>query len=320
MLVAGGVLTPRDEQLARTERWLAELLATIDIPEHRLLVQAFATWRVLRRLRRGAEARPAPRTYTAHARNKIKAAGDFLAWLAARDTALADCRQADIDEWLTTGPAACHVRDFVIWAAQHRHCDELAVAGPERRTGTATAPDQRWAQLATLLHDERLATIDRVAGCFLLLFGQQQSRIAVMTTDQVSQRGQDVFVRFGQHDVPVPEPLGVLLIQLIAEGKSYTGIGSPAQTPWLFPGGLPGRPITASQLAHRLRALGISTQAGRRATLLDLAAQLPAAVLADLVNLHPTTATKWMHQAGGDWNRYAAELARTRHHQPCGSP
>lgn len=320
MLVAGGLLTPRDEQLARTERWLADLLATIDIPEHRLLVQAFATWRVLRRLRRGTQSRPAPRTYTAHARNKIKAAADFLAWLAARDTALTHCRQADIDEWLTTGPGACHVRDFVIWAARHRHCDELTVAGPERRTGTATAPDQRWAQLATLLHDERLATIDRVAGCFLLLFGQQQSRIAVMTTDQVSQRGQDVFVRFGQHDVPVPEPLGALLIQLIAEGKPYTGIGSPAQTPWLFPGGLPGRPITASQLAHRLRALGISTQAGRRATLLDLAAQLPAAVLADLVNLHPTTATKWMHQAGGDWNRYAAELARTRNHQPCGSP
>ncbi len=41
------------------------------------------------------------------------------------------------------------------------------------------------------------------------------------------------------------------------------------------------------------------------------------AVLADLVNIHPTTAVKWMHQAGGDWTRYAAELARTRNHQPC---
>ncbi|MFC6870862.1 hypothetical protein [Haloechinothrix salitolerans] len=317
MLVAGGVLPPRDEQLARTEKWLAALLATIDIAEHRRLVQAFATWRVLRRLRRGTEARPAPRTYTAHARNNIKAAVAFLTWLAAKDTTLADCSQADIDQWLTTDPAASHVRDFVLWAAEHRHCDEFTVAEPERRTGTATAADQRWEQVATLLHDDHLATIDRVAGCFLLLFGQQQSRIAVMTTDQVSQRGPDVFVRFGQHDVPVPEPLGELLLRLIAEGKPHTAIGSPAQTPWLFPGGLPGRPITASHLAHRLRALGISTQAGRRAALLDLAAQVPAAVLADLLNLHPTTATKWMHQAGGDWNRYAAELARTRNHQPC---
>jgi hypothetical protein len=43
---------------------------------------------------------------------------------------------------------------------------------------------------------------------------------------------------------------------------------------------------------------------------------MPAAVLADLLGLHPTTAVKWMHQAGADWNRYAADLARDRNHQP----
>ncbi|MGH3843839.1 MAG: hypothetical protein ACRDS0_20690 [Pseudonocardiaceae bacterium] len=106
------------------------------------------------------------------------------------------------------------------------------------------------------------------------------------------------------------------MLELINHGKPYVGIGSPPNSPWLVPGLLPGRPITASRLAERLRTLGISTQAGRRATLIDLAAQLPAAVLADLINLHPTTAVKWMHQAGGDWTRYAAELARTRNHQP----
>jgi hypothetical protein len=56
----------------------------------------------------------------------------------------------------------------------------------------------------------------------------------------------------------------------------------------------------------------LSLAGGRRAALIDLAAQLPAAVLADLLGLHPTTAVKWMHQAGADWNRYAAELARAR--------
>ncbi len=48
----------------------------------------------------------------------------------------------------------------------------------------------------------------------------------------------------------------------------------------------------------------------------DLAARLPAAVLADLLNITPGTAVRWMHQAGGDWNRYAAEIARTHNHQP----
>jgi hypothetical protein len=39
-------------------------------------------------------------------------------------------------------------------------------------------------------------------------------------------------------------------------------------------------------------------------------------VLADLLNLTPTTAVGWVHDAGGDWSRYAAELAQARSHQP----
>lgn len=78
-------------------------------------------------------------------------------------------------------------------------------------------------------------------------------------------------------------------------------------------GGRGGDGITPATLGERLRALGIYAQAGRRAALLDLAAQLPAAVLADLLGLHQTTAAKWMHQAAGDWSRYAAELTRRPH-------
>lgn len=62
--------------------------------------------------------------------------------------------------------------------------------------------------------------------------------------------------------------------------------------------------------------LGIRAMPGRRAALIDLAAQLPAAVLADCLNLSPGTAVRWMHQAGADWNRYAADIARSRDHQP----
>lgn len=79
---------------------------------------------------------------------------------------------------------------------------------------------------------------------------------------------------------------------------------------------MPGMPLTPARLGERLRKLGIAAQTGRRAILTHLAAQLPAAVLADLLNLAPTTAVHWVRDAGGDWNRYAAELARTSNHQP----
>jgi hypothetical protein len=69
---------------------------------------------------------------------------------------------------------------------------------------------------------------------------------------------------------------------------------------WLVPGHLPGRPITPARLGERLRALGIRTLPGRRATLLQLAAEVPAAVLAELLHLTPATATRWTRDAGSD--------------------
>lgn len=316
LLTAHGVLEPRDEQLARTQRWLQTLLASIEPPEHRQLVQSFASWQVMRRLRRSAEANPQPRTYTAHAQMQIKTAADFLTWLTTRNRSLDACRQADIDDWLTTGSNACRARDFLRWAGEQGRCPAFQIPGPQHFTGTATQPDQRWALVSRLLHDDALQVTDRVAGCLLLLFGQQQTRIAVMTTDQITSQADGVTIRFGRHDLPVPKPLGELLLQLIQHRKPHIGTGSPTDARWLFPGGLPGRPITAYRLAKRLRALGINTRAARRATLVDLAATLPVAVLADLLNMHPTTAVHWMRQAGGDWNHYAADIARSRNHQP----
>jgi hypothetical protein len=264
-----------------------------------------------------AESSPSDRAGTAHARLCLKTAAGFLAWLHAQGRTLAHCSQADADQWLSTAPSACYARDFLLWAAGHRHCPALQIPPPPRTAGTATGPAQRWEHLARLLHDDSLDIIDRVAGSLLLLFGQQQTRIAAMTTDQIVRRDDGVFVNLGKCEIPTPESLGLLLIQLTEEGKPYVGVGSPAQTRWLFPGGLPGRPITAKHLADRLRRLGIPTQPGRRSALTGLAAQLPAAVLADLLNLHPTTAARWIHQAGGDWSRYAAEIVRAHNHQPC---
>lgn len=144
------------------------------------------------------------------------------------------------------------------------------------------------------------------------------TRVAALTISQITRHddSQDITIRLGQHNIPVPEPLGKLLLTLAADGKPHTGTGTPPDREWLFPGLLPGRPITPARLAQRLRTIGIPVMAGRRATLISLAAQMPAAVLADLLGLKPTTTVRWMHQAGADWNRYAAELARERNHKP----
>jgi hypothetical protein len=315
VLVANGALPDRDEGVARTERWATDLIATLATPQDRRLAKAYTTWRVLRRLRRGAAQRPRPRTYTATAHVRLRAAVNFLTWLADQNLALADCGQSDVDLWLETGPSAGYVRDFLLWAAEHKHCRTLHVAPPPRNDGAAADPEQRWEQITRLLHDQTIDLTDQVAGCLLLLYGQQLSRIAAMTTDQVTEHDGTVSVRFGRDEINLPDKLGRALLELVRSGRAYTGVGSPTSR-WLFPGGLPGKPITASHLGHRLRKLGIGALPGRRSTMTHLAAHVPAAVLADLLNLAPSTSVRWMHEAGADWTRYAAELARDDDPQP----
>jgi integrase len=316
MLTAGAALPARDEALARVELWSREVLDAISGTADRRLVQAYLTWQVLQRLRRRSQTSPGPRTITGGARHQVLAVVAFLAWLRQHGLTLASCAQGDVETWLATGPAAYDIRDFLAWAAARKHCPVLQVPGPQRRTGTATDPGQRWKLIHRLLRDTTLDLTDRAAGCLLLLFGQHLSRTATMTTSQITTRDGQVLVRFGQHEVPVPDSLAQILTDLIRTGRSHAGTGSPITSPWLFPGGMPGQPITPSRLGERLRALGIRAMPGRRAALIDLAAQLPAAVLADCLNLSPGTAVRWMHQAGADWNRYAADIARSRDHQP----
>jgi hypothetical protein len=316
VLVAGGVLPCRDEELARAEKWLTGLLAEITDHEQRRLVRSFATWHVMRRLRRSSAAQRGQRTYTARARNSISAAARLQAWLAERGTSLRDCRQADIDDWVTTtGPGAADAGDFLAWAARHGHCAQMEFPRPARNPGTAIADASRWDLVAGLLHDDAIDLTDRVAGCMVLLFGQNMTRVAALETRHVSSSDDGVRIQLGRHAIPVPGTLGTLMLNLIANGRPYTGTGSPATSKWLFPGLLPGQPITAARLADRLRALGIPVQASRRAALTGLAAQLPAAVLADALGLSPGTAVRWAHDAGTDWTRYAADLARTGNHK-----
>ncbi|MDT3447007.1 MULTISPECIES: hypothetical protein [unclassified Pseudofrankia] len=93
LLVAHQLLPARDDALARAEQRLTARLATVDPPQHRRILTAYATWRVLRRLRRRAEHRRGPRTWTRHAETRVHVAIRFLGWLHDRGTTLTDLDQ-----------------------------------------------------------------------------------------------------------------------------------------------------------------------------------------------------------------------------------
>lgn len=320
MLVAHGALAVRDEPLARLERWVDDTTASIERPEDRKVVRAFATWKTLRGVRRRA-GHTGPPTATRHARNQVIAAVRFLDWLAARHLTLEHCRQDHVELWLATGgPSRYDVRHFTAWATQRHLAGKLTVPALPQATGWALDAEERWTIIRRLLHDHDLELADRVAGSLVLLYAQPLSRIAAMTTDQISEHDGDVSVRIGRYDVTLPQPLAGLLRDLAATGRAHhVGIGATPTT-WLFPGLLPGRPITAHRLGDRLGQLGIEARAGRRAALLQLAAQVPAAVLADMLGITANTAVDWVRAAGGDWANYAGATAQNQHPGPGQEP
>ncbi|MBA3630884.1 MAG: hypothetical protein H0W55_14655 [Actinobacteria bacterium] len=108
--------------------------------------------------------------------------------------------------------------------------------------------------------------------------------------------------------INAPFTLGVLLLDL--PWRRQIGIGGKLHTTeWLFPGRQAGRHQHPDYLRVRLGALGVECRAQRRAALLQLASEVPASVLGDMLNLSPSTAAKWVEWAGGNWTNYVAHRA-----------
>jgi hypothetical protein len=295
------------------EAWVATRLSVIEDPHQQRLLRSYATWRVLRRARQRGERNPTPRTPTAHAKTNLNAAIAFIEFLGQRGHDLAACTQTDIDTWLDEGPpCAPRIVDFIEWAATQRLIEPFVTPATPRRQGPTLDDETRWAILRRLLHDNDIELTDRVAGCLVLLYGQQLSRIVAVTRDQITTNENVVHLKLGTTYIEVPEPLAGLLNRLATQGRPYRGVGSPTATPWLFPGLDPGRPLTAYRLGQRLRTHGIEPAPGRRSALTHLGARLPAAMLAGLLNLAPTTAVHWVRASGGDWTTYAAQLIHDR--------
>jgi hypothetical protein len=315
MLVATGALPARDEQLARLERWITRTIGDRDDPAQRQLLHRYAVWHLLRRLRRRTQAQGTEVTHNqlATIRQQVRAAIAWLDWLTAHDLTLATCRQGDLEVWLAS-PQATHRRGaghFVRWARNHKltSLDFPATkwGGPTRVLDTQT----RWRQARWLLHDTTLDPEDRVAGLLVLLYAQWPSVVSRLTLDHVQHADDEqVRLRLGREPVVLPEPLASLVGELVATRRGHAALGDQGTSRWLFPGGQPGRPISAEQLGERLRQLGLRPGLARSTALFQLATDLPAAVLARLLGIHIAVAVAWQRACSGDWAAYAAQVSR----------
>jgi len=312
VLVNSGQLPPRDEYLADLERWIESRLVIIADVAGRKALRSFVVWHHLRRLRTESVRHPITSAQAKGVRSELSKAILLLDWLQARGRTLSTCTQVDIDAWLSEENGA-RARLFVKWASSHRYATRISIPARRRpaRVGTVfPTHDHRWALAARLLHDESLRTTDRVAGLLVLLFAQPPTRIARLTTEHVLQTDKGTQLLVGTRPLDLPEPLDELIVELVNNRKGQAVIGCTDSHPWLFPGGLPGLPLTPAWITARLKALGIPPQVSRNSALMDLAADLHAAVLSQLLGISVNAATLWAAEAGNTRPGYAAEVFR----------
>jgi hypothetical protein len=102
------------------------------------LLDAYARWAVLRRVRRDSHGKPVTDGAAAWARHRILIARRFLLWIDDRGTTLTHLSQPDIDTWLTDTAASSgyDIETFIDWLDQRRLLThELDVPTRRRRTG-----------------------------------------------------------------------------------------------------------------------------------------------------------------------------------------
>ena len=310
VLVAAGVLGERDERTARLEAWVHAQLDAMDDAEDRKVVDAFANWWLLRRYRMRMDR--AGVSSDRHLRRLLLGAIAFMAWLREHDLTLGTCTQAHVELWLAGPPGRRHARDFLRWACRRRLARDIdIIRRPDGVPGRSVDAEAHLALARRFASDTTLPLVDRVAGLFLLCYGQPLARMVRLTADHVTADANGTSIRFGRTEVNLPDPTGQLVRQLIATNPARAVTGAPERTPWLFSGAHPGRPLSPDRLGLRLSAYGLDARAARTNLMLDLASEgLAPSFLADLLGLHPGTAVKWVHAAGGDWTGYVAARSR----------
>ncbi|MFD3734457.1 hypothetical protein [Streptomyces sp. NPDC058632] len=306
LLMDSGVLPRVDRQLMLYQRWLTERLAVIEDPEHCRLLQHFATWHQMRRLRSKAEKGPLGRSQTSQAKQEITQAGAFLVWLADRGRALEHCQQADFDAWHTAKLATRRpAQTFLRWCMKTSRMPRLTL--PPQVINQDQAPLHQHRRLAILrrtLNDDSLSLRARVAAALVLLYAQPVTRIVRLTVNDVIDDGATVTVRLGDPPSPLPEPVADLM-RAYVQSRQHLPYASSRSSQWLFPGRQPGQPMNPVSLQVHLRKIGVPPQRGRTSAIRQLVLQAPAPVIAKALGYHDKTATRLVTEAGGTWSRYA---------------
>ena len=311
ILVETGAIPFRDTHLRRAETRIHSTISKIVSIEDRSIADTFAKWHHLRRLRAKAERAPLKSGNGLAAEREMSAITTFLNHLHDRNLSLQSCTQLDVDAYLAGDSARSGIHIFLKWSADRGLVHGLQAAAPQPVITRPTLPgkDARWALVRRLLHEPEIETRDRVAGLLVLLYSQQTTRLVRLKASDVTvDSAGTTTVALGEHPLTLPPAIAPLFVEICEQRRGYAAV-HPGKNEWLFPGGRAGDHLSPAHMGRRLAAVGVPPRLARNTALIDLAGELPAAVLAKLLGFSISRAVVWNAEAGNTRPQYAADVA-----------
>lgn len=310
LLAAAGILEPFDPHLERMASWLDDFLT--EIPEHhRELLRRYGRWHVLRDMRRAAAQGRLTSSVAHGGRRRVRVAAMVLAYFDQHGATAAEADQALLEQYLAeTRLVVSAELGFIAWLRQTRINTSIKMPTARKRPEPeiTVGEDHRWAIVERLLHDASIKRYARIGGLFLLVFAQPLSRIVAMKTSQITHINEALHVTFATIPIPMPAPLNALIAEHL--GQRGMSLHGSRGTGWLFPGGSPGQHLNTENIRARLVAIGMKPYEGRKAALFQLAADMPAPVLGELIGISNNNAADWARLAARDWRSYIADRSR----------
>lgn len=167
--------------------------------------------------------------------------------------------------------------------------------------------DEGWAIARRLLHEPGLDDVVRLAGALIVIYAQRLHRVSSLRVEDIEVAGTTVSVHIGEARIELPEPLDGYARRVLADRRPHPNKAKLPHDPgWLFPGNQPGWPIASQSLSKKLRHHGIAPHRNRIAALYQLAGEIPAPLLANLLGISTRTAELWSRLAAKRWAEYPA--------------
>jgi hypothetical protein len=302
LLVAAGLLPPRDEILQRFHKWCRHYLANTTAGD-RAMLEPYIRWHIGQKVQRTAHRAPIKPTTTRLARQKVRAASTFLTYLHAHGIAPREVQQATLDAFVVDNPQIPpFLTGFLTWGATSRALPRLHLELPRTVFPSAGLSEDDYHQ--TIQRLETAPTLPlrvRTAGLLIGLYGQELTRVVALTNKDFHREQDGLYVHLGISPVRLPPHLAALILEQQQQAATVHMTKSPR---WLYPSALTGHHLAPKTISAAFAQHGIKATPLRNASLVNLAAHIPIGPLCDLTGIGPYAASRWAGIAARTWSAY----------------